>query len=237
MANFLTKYFKASRPVLKEELIGLCGAGPIINIVGSVVCDPEEYLLIPSPYYGAFAPDLSFMSQVRLFPVDLTSEIKEPYLEPFQLTVPALEKALQQAVSQGKRVKGFLFSNPVNPSASYFTKQMIKDYLDFAHRHELHIIFDEIYYLSSHAPDADVISVLSMINELPDPKRTHFIWAFSKDFASSGLRAGILWTQNSELAAAAGACSRFSGISPPTQKQLTNMITDYGIVSFCVKLD
>ncbi|EDV21831.1 1-aminocyclopropane-1-carboxylate synthase-like protein 1 [Trichoplax sp. H2] len=228
MADFLTKYFKASpRPVRKEELIGLCGASSIISIMGNAICDPEEYLLVPSPYYGTFASDLLFMSEARLVPVNLTSEIKEPNFEPFQLTVPALERALQQAVSQGKRVKGFLFSNPANPSGSYFSKQMIKDYLDFAHRHELHIIFDEIYYLSNHAPDADIISVLSMINELPDPERTHFIWAFSKDFASSGLRAGILWTQNSMLRAAVGACSRFSGISPPTQKQLTNMITDY----------
>ena len=57
--------------------------------------------------------------------------------------------------------------------------------MKFAKERELHVIIDEIYFLSIFE-EGDFESCLSYTEEWPDPLRTHFVWGFSKDFSMSG---------------------------------------------------
>ena len=49
----------------------------------------------------------------------------------------------------------------------------------FFHRHDLHVIMDEIYGLSVWDQNSSFHSVLSL-KDIPDPNKTHFVWSFSK---------------------------------------------------------
>jgi len=56
------------------------------------------------------------------------------------------------------------------------------------------------------------------------------LWALSKDFGSSGLRIGILYTQNETLLTALSNLNIFSGVSNPMQMLLSTLLTDDAFV-------
>lgn len=58
----------------------------------------------------------------------------------------------------------------------------------------------------------------------------HMLWALSKDFGSSGLRVGFLYTQNNTLLKAIETISAFSSVSHPIQMITAHMLADYDFV-------
>ncbi|GFS01209.1 1-aminocyclopropane-1-carboxylate synthase-like protein 1, partial [Elysia marginata] len=66
-----------------------------------------------------------------------------------------------------------------------------------AHRHQLHVIANELYGLSMYDPDVNFTSILSLPH--PDPERVHFLWGFSKDFGLSGIRVSTMYTRHPGL--------------------------------------
>ncbi|KAM9308067.1 1-aminocyclopropane-1-carboxylate synthase-like protein 1 [Gastrophryne carolinensis] len=96
---------------------------------------------------------------------------------PFQLTVQQLEDGMAKAKQQGIGVKAMILINPHNPLGDAYAADLLLECLEFAHRHELHVIVEEVYMLS--VLDATFTSVLSL-DSVPDPERTHFIWGVNK---------------------------------------------------------
>lgn len=144
---------------------------------------------------------------------------------PFQLTVEKLEMALQRAHSEGVKVKGLILINPHNPLGDIYSPGELRDYLEFAKRHELHVMVDEVYMLSVFEKSAAYCSVLSL-EGLPDPQRTHVMWATSKDFGMSGLRFGTLYTENRDVATAVASLCRYHGLSGLVQYQMAQLLQD-----------
>uniref|UniRef100_A0A8C2TAU9 Aminotransferase class I/classII large domain-containing protein n=1 Tax=Coturnix japonica TaxID=93934 RepID=A0A8C2TAU9_COTJA len=116
---------------------------------------------------------------------------------------------------QGIRVRVLVLINPNNPLGDIYPAQLLKECLEFAHRHELHVIMDEIYMLSVY-DDITFTSVLSL-DSLPDPERTHFMWGFSKDFGMSGIRVGVLYTRNHAVQKAVNQLAVFHSCPGPVQ--------------------
>jgi len=58
----------------------------------------------------------------------------------------------------------------------------------------------------------------------------HMLWALSKDFGSSGLRLGVLYTRNIMLLKAIETISSFSSVSHPMQMIAAHMLTDFVFV-------
>jgi aspartate/methionine/tyrosine aminotransferase len=54
----------------------------------------------------------------------------------------------------------------------------------------------------------------------------HMVWAVSKDFGGSGLRYGLLYTQNELLLTALQSASTFSCVSGPIQYLVSELLTD-----------
>ncbi|XP_063083866.1 1-aminocyclopropane-1-carboxylate synthase-like protein 1 isoform X1 [Cavia porcellus] len=61
---------------------------------------------------------------------------------------------------------------------------------------------------------------------LPDPQRTHVMWATSKDFGMSGLRFGTLYTENRDVATAVASLCRYHGLSGLLQFQMAQLLRD-----------
>jgi hypothetical protein len=85
------------------------------------------------------------------------------------------------------------------------------------------IIMNEVYGLSIHG-DAPFRSAASLLGGIPDD--VHFIWAFSKDFASSGLRGGVAVTSNRMVHDVLMQHLYFSAVSGDTQHLMASMLGD-----------
>jgi len=115
--------------------------------------------------------------------------------------IPALEAAYSSAPDP-KRVKGLVISNPHNPLAQCYPKDVLLKCLKFCQERGLHYVSDDIYALSVFdSPTAKgnpFVSVLSLMTEadldsdlrkgLIDRSRVHVVWSVSKDFGCSGTR-------------------------------------------------
>uniref|UniRef100_A0A4X2KRS2 1-aminocyclopropane-1-carboxylate synthase homolog (inactive) n=1 Tax=Vombatus ursinus TaxID=29139 RepID=A0A4X2KRS2_VOMUR len=225
VAKFLSYYCKAPVPLKPENVVVVNGCASLFSALATVLCDPGEAFLIPSPYYGAITQHVYLYGNVRLVYAHLDSRVTGMDCRPFQLTVKKLEIALLGAKSEGINVKGLILINPQNPLGDIYSQERLQEYLEFAKRHELHVIMDEVYMLSVFDESAVFQSVLGM-DRLPDPQRTHVIWGTSKDFGISGFRFGTLYTENQDVANAVASLGCLHGICGTVQYQVAQLLRD-----------
>ncbi|MGH0130478.1 UNVERIFIED_CONTAM: hypothetical protein FKN15_042347 [Acipenser sinensis] len=190
--NLGTSENKLCFDLLSKRVLVVNGCGSLFSSLAAVLCDPEDGILIPTPFYGVITGDVLLYSSVRLVHVHLDS--------------------------QGISVRVMILINPHNPLGEIYTPTEMKEFLEFAKRHELHAIVDEVYMLSVFDESASFHSVLSF-NKIPDPQRTHIMWGISKDFAASGLRVGTLYSENKHVIDALGQMAYFHGVPGTTQHQ------------------
>lgn len=117
-------------------------------------------------------------------------------------TVTHYEKALEEAEKQGIQIRVFLLCNPHNPLGEYvlilvvissnrvpgrcYTPGVLKAYMQFCQKHNLHLISDEVYALSvwknPEAPDAPEFTSALAINPdgLIDRGLLHILWGMGK---------------------------------------------------------
>ena len=201
----------------------------VINLLlGFAICDDGDCLLVPAPYYGAFKTDLACRMGCVVYSVDLSSEVKKEFgeKEPFELSVGRLEEAFVKAESEGHNVRGIILANPNNPLGNIYTKSQIEDYLKFAARHNIHVILDEIYFLSMYDKEAQFTGGRSIGGAI-DPKLLHIVWGFSKDFAMSGFRCGLVHTVNKQVERVLNANAYFQSVPTPAQFMLQSITDDH----------
>ncbi|XP_068947561.1 1-aminocyclopropane-1-carboxylate synthase-like protein 1 isoform X2 [Petaurus breviceps papuanus] len=226
MARFLTYYCKAPTPLKPENVILFNGCSSVFSALATVLCDSGEALMIPTPFYGGIRNSIYLYGNVQLVFVHLDSKITETNTRPFQLTVEKLEMALKGAKSEGMHVKGLILINPQNPLGDIYSQGELLEYLEFAKRHKLHVILDELYMLSVFDESATFHSVLNM-DRLPDPQRTHVMWGTSKDFGMSGIRFGALYTENKDVSSAVTKLCYLHGISGIMQYKIAQLLRDH----------
>ncbi|XP_055210687.2 1-aminocyclopropane-1-carboxylate synthase-like protein 1 isoform X5 [Gorilla gorilla gorilla] len=199
VAKFLSFYCKSPVPLRPENVVVLNGGASLFSALATVLCEAGEAFLIPTPYYGAITQHVCLYGNIRLAYVYLDSE--------------------------GVKVKGLILISPQNPLGDVYSPEELQEYLVFAKRHRLHVIVDEVYMLSVFEKSVGYRSVLSL-ERLPDPQRTHVMWATSKDFGMSGLRFGTLYTENRDVATAVASLCRYHGLSGLVQYQMAQLLRD-----------
>ncbi|XP_032269844.1 probable inactive 1-aminocyclopropane-1-carboxylate synthase-like protein 2 [Phoca vitulina] len=199
VARFLTYYCKVPAQLDPENVVVLNGCSSVFSTLAMVLCDPGEALLTPTPFYGGFVFSSHLYSKVELILVHLDSE--------------------------GKKVRGLVLINPQNPLGDVYSRDSLKEYLEFAKTYNLHVIIDEIYMLSVFDESITFHSILSM-ESLPDPNRTHVVWGTSKDFGISGFRFGVLDTHNKEVASAVSSFGYLHSVSGIAQYKLCRLLRD-----------
>ncbi|CAF3674079.1 unnamed protein product [Rotaria sp. Silwood1] len=70
-----------------------------------------------------------------------------------------------------------------------------------------------------------------------DPKRTHFVWSLSKDFALSGLRIGVLYAGSKELCSSGAAVNFIQVPSVIVQEIVAVLLSDQEWVDSFIKLN
>ncbi|XP_042197274.1 1-aminocyclopropane-1-carboxylate synthase-like protein 1 isoform X2 [Callorhinchus milii] len=225
VGRFLTYHCKAPAPLKPENIVVVNGCGSLYASLATVVCDPKDRIILPTPFYGVITGDIFLYSSIKPLHLHLDSKVTDDQTRPFQLTVEKLEKAMQIAQRQGLSIKAMILMNPHNPLGDSYSGAEMTEFLEFAKRYKLHVIVDEVYMLSVFGDACSFQSVLSL-QRLPDPQRTHVMWGISKDLAASGLRVSTLYTANMDIISALGQLSYFHALPGPTQHAVAQLLKD-----------
>lgn len=207
-ARFLGRRFDAS------QIAVLAGAGTVLEDVFYALADPGDGVLVPTPSYAGFWMDLETRNELCIVPVHTSSQ------DGFRLTTDRLDAALERSE---RPIKALLFTHPDNPLGRVATPEDLDQILAWADARDIHVVFDEIYALSVFG-GTPVTSVASRRPSLGD--RVHIVWAFSKDFGASGLRCGLLVSENEALIRAVDGLAYWGAVSGHTQWALGQMIAD-----------
>jgi aspartate/methionine/tyrosine aminotransferase len=220
-----------------DELSCATGCSSIISNMFYCLFEPQDTILIPSPYYSAFDSDLRAYADLNrhCVPLNLNNN--------FELSVEILEEEYEKVFIQtGKTPKALLITNPHNPTGTIMSSEKYYEIIKWCEsKNNFHLISDEIYALSFYGDllknnhnkknnessniKNDFISLGKLCKgQLGSHK--HIIWGMSKDFGMSGLRFGMLWTQNQTLFEAMANVAPFNSIPGPIQSMLCDMLGD-----------
>jgi aspartate/methionine/tyrosine aminotransferase len=202
------------RPVDPDHIITLAGSGAVLETLFYAIADPGEGVLVPTPSYSGFWPDLETRDGLSIIAVPTPSS------SGFTLTVELLEAAAAAATVP---VRALLLPSPDNPLGRVHPAGTIDAILEWAERRDLHVVFDELFALSVYG-DSRFVSAATRRPSLGD--RLHIVWAFSKDFAASGLRCGVLISENEDVLAAVDGLAVWAAVSGDTQYLLEQLIAD-----------
>jgi aspartate/methionine/tyrosine aminotransferase len=217
LAAFMSRTFLGRR-ITADQLAVVAGAGAVLELLFHALADPGDGVLIPTPSYAGFWSDLETRDQLRVVPVHCSSA------DGFRLSTQALDQALAHA---DVPVKALLFTTPNNPLGCVYTREELLEVLDWSARAGIHVVFDEIYALSVFGERAFVSA--ASLRETLGP-RVHVVWAFSKDFGASGLRCGVLWSENPAVLQAVDALAYWAACSGDTQFLLGRLVADQAFV-------
>ena len=188
------------------DTIGLsAGASAIIEVSSFMLANPGDVAVIPAPSYPMYTNDLGVKSGIVRFDLQTHFEIKEIGSEA-PVKVELLDKTWDELKVQGKCFKLLVLSSPDNPTGCIYTEHELRKLANWCIQHEVHMIVNEIYGLSLIDTQDDVLkqdysmegaysSFAKLMNEL-NSDYLHLWYAFSKDFAMSGLRIGIVHSLN-----------------------------------------
>jgi aspartate/methionine/tyrosine aminotransferase len=202
------------RAVAPQQISVLAGAGSVLEILFHALGDPGDGVLVPTPSYAGFWGDLELRNGLTIVPVHRSSA------DGFRLTCELLDRALAGA---GRPVRALLYTDPDNPLGTVADREEIELVLGWAEARALHLVVDEIYALSVFG-ERRFTSVARVRPTLGE--RVHIVWAFSKDFGASGLRCGVLVSENEAVNAAVDALAYWACCSGHTQGLLGELISD-----------
>jgi len=225
-------------PTAADEIVVSPGVASLLVQLSLLLFNPGDSVLVPIPYYPAFDHDFSNFGDVTTVPVDFLADGDphpnlDPDLEPFgRPCEAALEKAFQRALHAGMPPKALLLTNPGNPTGSIYASQDLLLMVQWCRRKGLHLIVDEIYALSVFADTHQGLGFRSVVGLLGGRLggQVHVLWGFSKDFGASGLRVGVLRSQNRDLLRALGSTNEAMQVSGLAQYALATLVQDRSFV-------
>ncbi len=156
-----------------DEIIVTIGASEAIDMALRTVVDFGEEVLIPSPSYVSYCPNVSLVGGIAR-EIPLSGE------NGFKLTAESLEKAIT------KKSKALIFPYPNNPTGAIMDKEELDEIAKVVIKHNLIVISDEIYAELTYGKQRHAsIATCENMRE-----RTIVINGFSKAFAMTGWRLG-----------------------------------------------
>lgn len=213
IAAFMSERF-AGRPIAAEHLIVSAGVGCVLELLFYVLADPGDCVLVPTPSYAGFWADLETRDELRVVTVDTVAE------EDFRFDRAQLDAAFEAAPG---RVRALLLTSPDNPLGRVYTREELDEIIAWAEARDIHLVVDEIYAMSVFG-ERPFVSAAACRPRLGD--RMHIAWGFSKDFGASGLRCGVLFSENQQVLDAVGALAYWAMCSGHTQLQLRRFLED-----------
>ncbi len=192
------------------EILATHGAIHAYHVGLAAVLNPDDAVLIPDPSWQSHA------NMVRVLHGRAVRVPSRPE-DGFWPTMDAWESALTP------RTRALVLCTPNNPTGQVAAPDYLAQVVDFAQKHDLFIISDEVYDHLLY-DDARHHSVLS----IPDAKaRTLLVNSLSKTYAMTGWRVGYLAAPKSVLDQALKASQHtITNLAPFVQAAALYALTD-----------
>lgn len=185
----------------RNEILVTVGVSEALDLAMRALLCPGDEVLIPEPCYVSYKACVTLAGGI---PVTVPTSIATE----FRITAEQLEKYVTT------RTKVLIIGYPNNPTGAVMPHHEIEKIAEFAKKHDLIIISDEIYgkltYDGQHTCFAS----------LPDMKdRTILLDGFSKAYAMTGWRIGYAMS-NPEFIAAMTKIHQFTMLCAPITAQI-----------------
>ncbi len=158
----------------------MSGTNALLNCMLALL-NSGDSILLPEPYFPLYAPDATIVgAEGRFYPCLFEYE--------FVPQIDVLESLIDE------NTKAILFNFPANPTGATLTHVQRDELLDFARRHDLWIITDEVYDRIIY--DSEHVSFLGCGYD-----QVLLVNSFSKTFAMTGWRIGYIISEHREAMA------------------------------------
>lgn len=156
-----------------DEIIVTVGVSEAIDLALRALLNPGDEVIHHEPCYVSYGPGIQLAGGV---PVAVATRAREE----FSLCVADLEKAVTP------RTRVLMLNFPTNPTGAVLPLGEITKIAEFAVRHDLVVLTDEIYSELTYddVPHHSIAALPGM------RERTVFLHGFSKAFAMTGWRIG-----------------------------------------------
>ena len=155
------------------EILVTVGVSEAIDLAVRAAVQPGDEVIYHEPCYVSYAPVVSF-AYGRPVPVTTRRE------EAFRLSRERLEAAVTP------RTRALLLNFPTNPTGAVLSPSDVEMLADFARRHDLLVISDDVYIGLTY--DAEPLSLVSAPGMR---ERTVYLNGMSKTWAMTGFRIGF----------------------------------------------
>lgn len=177
IANYLSRRFKAEFDWQREILVTV-GVSEAIDLAIRALCSPGDEILYHEPCFVSYAPTIRLAHAV---PVCVETRVEDE----FRLTLDALEAKVTP------KTKALLLNFPCNPTGATLSRNDMMAILDFAKRHDLIVLADEVYSELNYEHDfvaQPTLDSFATFGEHHD--RVILLNGFSKSWAMTGYRLG-----------------------------------------------
>jgi aspartate aminotransferase len=158
-----------------EQVWVTVGASQGLHQAMHLLLAAGDEVLVPDPGYTTFTMTARMLNATPL-PYSLRPE------NDFLPTIDELERLVTE------RTKVIIVNSPSNPLGTVIPKDTLQEILDFAQRHDLWVISDEVYeYFTWAEPHVSMAS-------LDRDGRVFTAFSLSKTYAMTGIRVGYLVT-------------------------------------------
>ena len=167
----------------ERELLITVGVSEALLLALMSALEPGSEVIVPEPCFVAYQATVVFAGGV---PIPVPTYVSQD----FQVTIEDLEKALTP------RTRAILLGYPNNPTGAVLERSRLVEIAEWATRHDLLVISDEIYDRLVYGIDHTCISSLPGMWD-----RTILLGGFSKSHAMTGWRIGYVAAPPALLAA------------------------------------
>ena len=158
---------------LQDENICVTASGQFGMFVAcQTVIDPGDEVLIIEPYFLPYYAAVEMAGGVPVF-------VSTRFEEGFAIKPERLEAAVTE------KTKALIINNPNNPTGAAYSLETLEAVADFARRHDLLVLADDIYTSFDYTkPFIPIASLPGMF------ERTVTVNSGSKNFVMTGMRSG-----------------------------------------------
>jgi len=200
----MAKYFAFFNIKLENKNIVIAtGGSEAISFAFNAVADPGDEIIIPEPFYTNYNGYAS-LCNVKIVPVTTRAEdgFHLPNIKEFEKKISA-------------RTRAILLCSPNNPTGTVYSVEELKAIGEFAKKHDLYLIADEVYKEFTY--DGKIHFSVLQLTGLED--RVIVVDSISKRYSACGARIGAVISRNEEVIK---GISKFAQarLCPPTLEQV-----------------
>ncbi|MDO9464164.1 MAG: pyridoxal phosphate-dependent aminotransferase [bacterium] len=185
-----------------EQVIVSCGAKHSLYNLIQVMCNPDDEVIIPIPYWVSY-PDMVKLAGAK--PVFIQGVEKNA----FKILPDELENAITE------KTKILIINSPSNPCGTVYSKDELMEIADIACKHDIYVIADEIYEEIIY-DGIQHISIASLNSDIKE--RTIVVNGVSKTYSMTGWRIGYA-AGDTDIIKAAGKLQSQSTSNPTSISQ------------------